>query len=233
MTLLVALSTLTGCNMVTKNVDRDRATTIATVGDVTITKGELDDYFNAEILSYGYDPAEMMADTTRTESINAYRETLLEQLVDQTVLKMQAEKMNFVLSDEDKENARFTAAQSVESMREQIHNQFMQEADYPTLTTEERNVELERRVEQVQQQQGTDVDGLTATLEMSMINDRLLRSVKGDVTVSEELLNERYQAMMAEQKETFTADASAYESTMGAYEIAAWQPAGFRRAIMA
>jgi len=229
LTLLMVIG-IYGCNMVVKNVERERSTVIATVGDNIITKGELDDYFNAELISYGYDPAALMADPTAANDVNAYRIAMLDRLVEQTVLKQQADRLGFTLTDSDKADARYSAQQSMESMREQINMQFINEADYPTLTTEEKNNELERRFQEVLRQQGTDMDGLVATLEMAIINDRMLRSIKGDVTVSEELLNQRYNEMMAEQKIVFTEDPGAYESTMNGYDIAAWQPTGFRRA---
>ena len=246
--MLVALVTLSGCNLIGYDEELDNAQVVAKVNDTEITKAEWKNY--TEYLAYYYQQYYQqnfgISLSMTDEDVAAYGESALEQLIQSVVLQDKVKELGYdPLGEEDAAEVKEYA----DSMME-FYKLMMRYQNYPDLETVEE--EQERRaaaaaeetpsepVETVATLTDADLDALlTSDLSAqgitreyfiesrtaSIQSDKLYAYATADVTVTDDQVKAEFDSKVASQKESYDATPTLYASNAtSAYYV----PEGYR-----
>ena len=246
--MLVALLTLSGCNLIGYDEELDNAQVVAKVNDTEITKAEWKNY--TEYLAYYYQQYYQqyfgISLSMTDEDVAAYGESALEQLIQSVVLQDKVKELGYdPLGEEDAAEVEEYA----DSMME-FYKLMMRHQNYPDLETVEEEQERlaaeaaeetpSEPVETVATLTDADLDALlTSDLSAqgitreyfiesrtaSIQSDKLYAYATADVTVTDEQVKAEFDSKVASQKESYDATPTLYASNAtGAYYV----PEGYR-----
>ena len=246
--MLVALLTLSGCNLIGYDEELDNAQVVAKVNDTEITKAEWKNY--TEYLAYYYQQYYQqnfgISLSMTDEDVAAYGESALEQLIQSVVLQDKVKELGYdPLGEEDAAEVEEYA----DSMME-FYKLMMRHQNYPDLETVEEEQERlaaeaaeetpSEPVETVATLTDADLDALlTSDLSAqgitreyfiesrtaSIQSDKLYAYATADVTVTDEQVKAEFDSKVASQKESYDATPTLYSSNAtGAYYV----PEGYR-----
>ena len=246
--MLVALLTLSGCNLIGYDEELDNAQVVAKVNDTEITKAEWKNY--TEYLAYYYQQYYQqyfgISLSMTDEDVAAYGESALEQLIQSVVLQDKVKELGYdPLGEEDAAEVEEYA----DSMME-FYKLMMRHQNYPDLETVEEEQERlaaeaaeetpSEPVETVATLTDADLDALlTSDLSAqgitreyfiesrtaSIQNDKLYAYATADVTVTDEQVKAEFDSKVASQKESYDATPTLYASNAtSAYYV----PEGYR-----
>ena len=246
--MLVALLTLSGCNLIGYDEELDNAQVVAKVNDTEITKAEWKNY--TEYLAYYYQQYYQqnfgISLSMTDEDVAAYGESALEQLIQSVVLQDKVKELGYdPLGEEDAAEVEKYA----DSMME-FYKLMMRYQNYPDLETVEEEQERlaaeaaeetpSEPVETVATLTDADLDALlTSDLSAqgitreyfiesrtaSIQSDKLYAYATADVTVTDDQVKAEFDSKVASQKESYDATPTLYASNAtGAYYV----PEGYR-----
>ena len=246
--MLVALLTLSGCNLIGYDEELDNAQVVAKVNDTEITKAEWKNY--TEYLAYYYQQYYQqyfgISLSMTDEDVAAYGESALEQLIQSVVLQDKVKELGYdPLGEEDAAEVEKYA----DSMME-FYKLMMRHQNYPDLETVEEEQERlaaeaaeetpSEPVETVATLTDADLDALlTSDLSAqgitreyfiesrtaSIQSDKLYAYATADVTVTDDQVKAEFDSKVASQKESYDATPTLYASNAtGAYYV----PEGYR-----
>ena len=245
--MLVALVTLSGCNLIGYDEELDNAQVVAKVNDTEITKAEWKNYteYLASYYQQYYQQYFGITVPMTEEDIASYGDAALEQLIQSVVLQDKAKALGFdPLGEEDAADVEDYA----DSMME-FYKLMMRYQSYPDLETVEEEQERlaaeaeetpSEPVETVATLTNADLDALlTSDLSAqgitreyfvqsrtsSVQSDKIYDYATADVTVTEEQVKAQFDSTVASQKESYDATPTLYASnSTNAYYV----PEGYR-----
>ena len=157
-------------------------------------------------------------------SIDAYadevKQQILETLVQDAVLDAKAAELGLgQLDDEARANLEAEAAQNFENYIESYKSYFAEEG----ATDEEAREQTIAAMEQY----GLTLDVLTQQTLDSYVSEQLHSYVTDGVTVTDEDVQAKYEAMVAEDQESYASDYT-YNNARNSGDTIAWNPEGYR-----
>ncbi len=190
-----------------------------TLGDFTVTVGEVKSSYNTIVEYMGY--YGMSAPTT-AEEIKQYRDMIIEDLLTAKVLPWKAKEMGVELTEEKREQV----AQQVEELLADYAADYLDQAK-EELGEDAGAAELALKAREILEQDVESYFGypfaqwlgeLTASYEENALTEELHEVVNQGVTVTEEQARAWFDGELANQKEAFEADHTAYKSQVEAYQ---------------
>ncbi len=190
-----------------------------TLGDFTVTVGEVKSSYNTIVEYMGY--YGMSAPSTG-EEIKQYRDMIIEDLLSAKVLPWKAQQMGIELTDEK----RAQVAQEVEELIAEYAGDYLDEAK-TELGEDAGAAELAAKArallkEDVESYFGYSFEQwlseITASYEENALTEILQEDFNKGVTVTEEKAREWFDTELASQKESYDGAYSAYKEQLSAYE---------------
>ena len=245
--MLVALLTLSGCNLIGYDEELDNAQVVAKVNDTEITKAEWKNY--TEYLAYYYQQYYQqnfgISLSMTDEDVAAYGESALEQLIQSVVLQDKVKELGYdPLGEEDAAEVEEYA----DSMME-FYKLMMRYQNYPDIETVEEeqerlaaeaeetpsepvetvatltNADLDALLESDLSAQGITREYFVESRTASVQSDKIYEYATADVTVTDEQVKAEFDSKVASQKESYDATPTLYASnSTSAYYV----PEGYR-----
>ena len=245
--MLVALVTLSGCNLIGYDEDLDNAQVVATVNDTDITKAEWKNYteYLANYYQQYYQQYFGITMPMTDEDVAAYGDAALEQLIQSVVLQDKVKELGFdPLGEEDAAEVEEYA----DSMME-FYKLMMRYQNYPDIETVEEeqerlaaeaeetpsepvetvatltNADLDALLESDLSAQGITREYFVESRTASVQSDKIYEYATADVTVTDEQVKAEFDSKVASQKESYDATPTLYASnSTSAYYV----PEGYR-----
>lgn len=224
--LLVAVAMLlTGCALVEKDPEVDRATEIIRVGDTVYTKGQVQDEVDYQLsyMNYIYSMYGMAFDANDPETIAQAQQEVIDYLIEEAVMTQKIAELELSTLTEE-EQAELDAAvetawtQNLESVKASYF------AD-TELTGEELDAALIAKCEEL----GVTRELLLESETVYLLQDKLYEHITKDVTVTDEELLAAYTERVEADRATFETTPSAFGARLNnASATAYYRPAGYR-----
>ena len=207
-----------------------------TLGDFTVTVGEVRNSYNSLVEYMGY--YGLSAPST-AEEIKQYRDMIIEDLLTAKVLPWKAKDLGVELTEEKKAEA----AQQVEEQLAEYAADYLEDAK-AELGEDAGAAELALKAREHLEQDVENYFGypfsqwlaeLTASYEESALTELLKEEFNKGIAVTEEDARAWFEQELAEQRESFDDDYTAYKSSLQAYQLgeskvpALYVPEGFGR----
>ena len=223
--LLLALTLLlSGCALVQKDMEVDRATEIIRVGDTVYTKGQIQDEVNYQLYyMYAlYSQFGLGYDVTNADNIADAQDQVIDSLVQNAVLKQKAAELGFDQFTEE-EQAEIAAAveETWQGYRDEVQTEYFAdtelEGDELIAAIDEKIVEL-----------GVTRDMVQDNESASRAVEKLRASVTDPVEVTEEELQARLDEHIASAQSTYETNLSSYGISVNNGSTVYYRPAGYR-----
>lgn len=207
-----------------------------TLGDFTVTVGEVRSSYNTIVEYMGY--YGLTAPTT-AEEIKQYRDMIIEDLLTAKVLPWKAQQMGIELSEEKK----VEVAREVEELIAEYAGDYLEDAK-AELGEDAGAAELALKAREILEKDVADyfgypfsqwLDELTASYEEKAVTELVQDRFNEGVSVTEEQARAWFDGELANQKESFEEDYTNFKSQYGAYRDgessvpALYTPEGFGR----
>ena len=207
-----------------------------TLGDFTVTVGEVRSSYNTIVEYMGY--YGLTAPTT-AEEIQQYRDMIIEDLLTAKVLPWKAQQMGIELSEEKK----VEVAREVEELIVEYAGDYLEDAK-AELGEDAGAAELALKAREILEKDVADyfgypfsqwLDELTASYEEKAVTELVQDRFNEGVSVTEEQARAWFDGELANQKESFEEDYTNFKSQYGAYRDgessvpALYTPEGFGR----
>ncbi len=224
--LLVAVAMLlTGCALVEKDPEVDRATEIIRVGDTVYTKGQVQDEvaYQLSYMNYIYSMYGMAFDANDPETIAQAQQQVINYLIEEAVLTQKIDELGLSTLTEEEQaalDAQVEAAwtQNLDSVKASYF------AD-TELVGEELDAALTAKCEEL----GVTRESLVKAETAYLLQDKLYNHIVKDVTVTDEELLAAYTENVEADRATFETTPSAYGARINnASTTAYYRPAGYR-----
>ena len=207
-----------------------------TLGDFTVTVGEVRSSYNTIVEYMGYYG---MAAPSTGEEIKQYRDMIIEDLLSAKVLPWKAKQMGVELTEEK----RMEVAREVEELLAEYAGDYLDQAK-EELGADAGAAELALKAREILEKDVEDYFGypfsqwleeLTSSYEENALTELLKEKFNESVTVTEEQARTWFETELAVQKESFEGDYTAYKTQLDAYRTgdsatpALYVPEGFGR----
>lgn len=223
--LLVMAMALSGCTLIEKDLEVDRATEIIRVGDTVYTKGQIQDetQYQLNYMAYYYSMFGMNYDTTSAEAIANAQQAVVDGLVEQAVSERKIAELGLdQLTEEEQAQLDEAAASTWQSNLTSIQNSYFADTE---LTGDELTAALEAKAEEL----GVRYEDAVAYEKSSITAQKLYDYVIADVAVTDEELQAGYDAKVAEAQTNYATNPASYVSAANAGSTVYYRPAGFRQ----
>ena len=223
--LLVLTMTLSGCALIQKDMEVDRATEIIRVGDTVFTKGEVQDRVDEELaemnyLYYYY--FGMYYDVTDPANIAAAQDTVINELIQEAVLDAKVTELGFdQMSDEDMEEIASNTDLAWQSDRDYVQSVILADSGLE-------GDELEAAID-------AELEARGVTYELELENQtsayalqKLQASITDPITVTDEELQARLDELSAQAQSTYASNPSSYGASVNNGSTVYYRPAGYR-----
>lgn len=223
--LLAVAVLLTGCALVEKDPEVDRATEIIRVGDTVYTKGQVQDEvaYQLSYMNYIYSMYGMAFDANDPETIAQAQQQVIDYLIEEAVLTQKIDELGLSTLTEEEQaalDAQVEAAwtQNLDSVKASYF------AD-TELAGEELDAALAAKCEEL----GVTRESLVKAETAYLLQDKLYNHIVKDVTVTDEELLAAYTENVEADRATFETTPSAYGARINnASTTAYYRPAGYR-----
>lgn len=196
---------------------------IAKVNDSPIYRWELDNYYKQQVDTYNDANGVNLDDSQYTQERLQYREDLLQDLIDQKAIVAYGENNGYALTSEEKQEVSKELADAKERKIEEF-----KETDFASDSDAE--AKAEAKWEEWLKENHYTEETLEQDMEDSKVHEKVVMKIYDEQDVSEERIQEVYEEMVKEQKETFTDDPKAYlEKAQVPSGYVVYNPAGFVR----
>ena len=191
-----------------------------TLGDFTVTVGEVRTSYNTIVEYMGYYG---MAAPTTAEDIKQYRDMIIEDLLSAKVLPWKAKQMGIELTDEK----RAQVAQEVEELVAEYAGDYLDDAK-KELGEDAGAAELAAKAREILEKEVESYFGysfsqwlseITASNEENAMTELLQEEFNKGVSVTEEQARIWFDTELASQKESFEGTYSAYKEQLSAYQL--------------
>ena len=214
----------------------DDALPAFTLGDFTVTVGEVRSSYNTIVEYMGYYG---MAAPTTGEEIKQYRDMIIEDLLSAKVLPWKAQQMGVTLTEEK----RAEVAQQVEELIAEYAGDYLDDAK-TELGEDAGAAELALKAREFLEKDVADYFGypfsqwleeLTTSYEENALTELLQEAFNKGVTVTEEQARAWFDTELASQKESFEEDYGNYKTQLDSYRLGEsdtpvlYTPEGFGR----
>ena len=223
--LLAVAVLLTGCALVEKDPEVDRATEIIRVGDTVYTKGQVQDEvaYQLSYMNYIYSMYGMAFDANDPETIAQAQQQVIDYLIEEAVLTQKIDELGLSTLTEEEQ-----AALDAQVEAAWTQNLASVKASYfadTELAGEELDAALTAKCEELGVTRESLVNAETAYL----LQDKLYNHIVKDVTVTDEELLAAYTENVEADRATFETTPSAYGARINnASTTAYYRPAGYR-----
>ena len=196
----------------------DDALPAFTLGDFTVTVGEVRTSYNTIVEYMGYYG---MAAPSTAEEIQQYRDMIIEDLLNAKVLPWKAKEMGVELTEEKKEQV----AQEVEELVAGYAADYLEDAK-AELGEDADAAAIALKAREILEQDVADYFGypfeqwlseVTASYEENALTELLQEKFNETVTITEEEAKAWFEAELIDQKTSFDADYTAYKTKVDAY----------------
>ncbi len=215
--LMIALS---GCSLIEIDQEMDMAEVVATVGDTKITKGEVIDEYNYEVMytAYMYD---MYGLELTNDQIEEIKDSVLETYIEQELLLQKAKELN--LTDFSDESFAETDAEAAEYYETMI-TEHAEHVDTEGMTDEQAREAVIAHLNE----EGNTIELVTEYYRDAHVANLVRDYVIEGIEVTEEEIQAAYTDKVAADEAQYKDSKYLYEThnTYG-YTIA-WNPEGYR-----
>lgn len=223
--LLAVAVLLTGCALVEKDPEVDRATEIIRVGDTVYTKGQVQDEvaYQLSYMNYIYSMYGMAFDANDPETIAQAQQQVIDYLIEEAVLTQKIDELGLSTLTEEEQ-----AALDAQVEAAWTQNLGSVKASYfadTELAGEELDAALTAKCEEL----GVTRESLVKAETAYLLQDKLYNHIVKDVTVTDEELLAAYTENVEADRATFETTPSAYGARINnASTTAYYRPAGYR-----
>lgn len=223
--LLAVAVLLTGCALVEKDPEVDRATEIIRVGDTVYTKGQVQDEvaYQLSYMNYIYSMYGMAFDANDPETIAQAQQQVIDYLIEEAVLTQKIDELGLSTLTEEEQAAldaqvEAACAQNLDSVKASYF------AD-TELAGEGLDAALAAKCDEL----GVTRESLVKTETAYLLQDKLYNHIVKDVTVTDEELLAAYTENVEADRATFETTPSAYGARINNDSTTAYyRPAGYR-----
>ncbi len=217
--LVAALLVTSGCSLIVKDEEVDKATPIVQVLDKTLTKAD----FQADYATLVEQYASQGYDVTGSEAVKTMQDQVVDQFVGDAVLEQKFVEAGLnELSDEDK-------AQAAKSAQDEFDTYFGYAKDWFFTDTELTGDELTKAVEEKMTEIGwPTLAQFTENAELNLKYNKLLEMNTADVTVTDEDVQAEYDAKVEAAKSSYETTPAQYLNDVNNEVTVYYRPAGYR-----
>lgn len=224
--LMLALAMmLTGCALVEKDPEVDRATEIIRVGDTVYTKGEVQDQVEYQLsyMNYIYSMYGMAFDANDPEFIAQAQQEVINYLIEEAVMTQKISELGLdALTEEEQAELDAQVETAWTQNLESVKTSYFADT---TLTGEELDTALAAKCEELGVTRELVAEAETAYY----LQDKLYAHIVKDVTVTDEELLAAYTENVETDRATFETTPSAFGARLNnASTTAYYRPAGYR-----
>lgn len=222
--MLALVMTLSGCALIQKDLEVDRAREIVRVGDIVYTKGEVQDQVNSQ-LNYTaslYSIYGLSFDPTDPTNISDAQDVVLDALTQQAVQLVKAKELGVdQFTEEQQAEIQANVDTTWSSYHDSVQTSYF--AD-----TELEGDELEAAINDQLERLGYKRDDVVETQTISYTVQKLREHTIADVTVSDEELQTALDERAETARTNYESNLSAYGSDVNAGTTVYYRPAGYR-----
>lgn len=204
--LVIILSILAGCGMVSVNPEKDRSIIVAKVKGKNILKGEVLDRLDREKAYYNL-TADAIEDPNNVEQILEIKKAILDQIVTEELLFQKAEDEGFILTDSLLEEAADDFVSIIGSIEEQMKTMYdldldEEGGDGDLELDEDRDYskEAEDYIMNLLEDLGMSEEDYIEYLAKEKCIEKLYDKIVADVAVSDEEIDAFYNEELENQK---------------------------------
>ena len=223
--LLLALTLLlSGCALIQKDMEVDRATEIVRVGDYVYTKGELQDDVDYQLyyMYMLYSQFGLSYDVTNADNIAEIQEQTINAVVQNAVLEAKAAELGLdQLTEEEQAEVAATADETWQNNRDSVQAQYFAETE---LEGDELTAALDAKIEEL----GVTYDVVLESASKAYAVEKLRLTVTDPVTVTDEELQEHLDEHVASAQSTYETSLSSYGISVNNGSTVYYRPAGYR-----
>ena len=223
--LLLALTLmLSGCALIQKDLDVDRATEIIRVGDTVFTKGEVQDEVNYQLYyMYAlYSQFGLSYDPTNADNIANIQDQVIDMLVQNAVLEAKAAELGLdQLTEEEKAEVAENADTTWQNNRDSVKSEYFADTE---LEGDELNAALDAKIEEL----GITYDAVLESATTMYAVNKLRDYVTEQVTVTDEELQAELDEHIASAQSTYETNLSSYGIAVNNGSTVYYRPAGYR-----
>ena len=221
--VLALMLALTGCSLIEIDQEMDMAEVVAEVGGKKIDKGEVIDAYNYQVAYMTYLNSAYMGTTELTSAqLDTVKDTVLESYIEKELLRQKAEEL--ALTDFSEESFAEADAEAEVYFDELI-------AEYNTTVDVSSLSEEDARAAAIEYltTQGVTLEGLKENYRDNAVSDLVYNHVIANVKVTDDEVQARYEAKVAEDEAAYTSSRYLFElyNTYEDYTIT-WVPEGYR-----
>jgi len=224
--LVIAMLATSGCSLIVKDEEVDRATVIIDVAGTEITKGIVQDQtqYMLDYNEYNYSMYGLPYDKTDADNIADAQAQAIDTLVESAVITAKIKELGFDILTEEEEAE--LAAQSVEDF--QLYYDTIQMFYFTD--TELTGDELKNAIiaEMANLGYPTSEEAVLESLCLSKQQEKLYNSIIKDVAVTDEEVAAEYQARLDTAKSNYEASPASYGSDVTNGASPYYTPAGYR-----
>lgn len=224
--LLAACLLLTGCNLIEKDAEVDKGTTILSINGVTIDKQTFTTAYNNYVNQYAYLYYSLGSSYDEKANRETARQTVADGLVANEVRSQKAKELGFFdFSDEDKASIEASAKEAYEADRATIQTQYFPDTE---LTGDELIKALDDKMNEL----GYTLDNYQVSEEHNFGLEKLRADAVKDVAVTEDEIKTQFDTNVASYKQSYDSNPASYGSYVNSFtspdSFAYYAPEGFR-----
>lgn len=194
--LIIALiSSLSACSMVSVDKDKEANQIVATVGKTNILKKDFDTQFQNYAQSQGMDDT-YLKDSANKDTVTDMKKSILDSMVSDEVAYQYAIANGMDLTDAEKQKVKDDLANTINSAKQNIETQVMEEA------SSEPNINVEQEIAQQEQEQLAsyeDPNYVQGSIRYQVLQ-KFSDSITKGVTVTDDQVKKRYDDQVDNQK---------------------------------
>lgn len=222
--LLIMAMLLTGCTLIEKDLEVDRATEVIRVGDTVYTKGEIQDETDYQLsyMAYYYSMFGMSYDTTDAATIAEMQQSVIDSFVQSSVCSDKIDELGLDQLTED-EQAELDAAveETWDYYYENVTASYFEDTE---LTGDELDAAIVAKLEEL----GITRDAVIDYEKSNITADKLRDYVVANVTVTDEELQTAFDEKVESDKTYYENYPSSYGTRVNNGTTVYYRPAGYR-----
>jgi hypothetical protein len=222
--LLAVTMLLSGCALIEKDEEVDRATVIIKVGDNEHTKGEIKDQVDYQLnyMSLLYSMYGMTYDTTDSDNISTVTDSVIDALIENDVKNMKITELGLdQLTDDETTELENEIAEDWQSTRDSVQSYYLSD-------TELTGDELEAAIDETCEQYGITYEEVAENTRETYLQNKLKTETVKDVTVTDEELQTELDSKAESAKSTYESSPASYGTAVNNGNTVYYRPAGYR-----
>lgn len=222
--LLALVMGLTGCALIEKDLEVDRATEIIRVGDTVITKGTVQNEVLNQLnyMAQYYSAYGQKFDSSNPDTIKKVQTTVVNAMVEEEVKKQKAAATGMNnLTEEEEKTLQEKVDNAWQNIQDRVKTQFFKD-------TELEGEALDAAVVQKAEELGYTRATVEEQERSTFVVDKLETETVKDVAVSDDEIKATYDLKVQEAKTKYESNLSAYGTAVNGGQTVYYRPAGYR-----